>query len=307
MSLKFAAFIMTYERPSEVLVMINKLVGQTIPPQKILVVDNSDSLQTESVVRTLNHANVDYYRVGYNSGPAGAAYFGLKRLTEEGYEWIYWGDDDDPPTTPYDFERIFEVIERASGVYKKIGVVGKGAGKFNPLTARTSSFMNKELTADIMEADFVPGNNVSLINSAIVTSGVLPSKELFFGFEELDFCLKVKRAGYKILFDAEAFLKKRIAEGKVDPHYRWRGQSNGEAGKLWRQYYSSRNMLKVLAKNGLWLALFVNIVRTILKSFYGFRFGWKFGLSNFRVQILALGHFLIGKSGKFKLDTIVRV
>ena len=302
MSLKFAAFIMTYERPDEVGIMLHKLKDQTYPPQKILVVDNSSTSRTADVVNSLAYPNVDYFRVGYNSGPAGAAHLGLKRLTAEGYEWIYWGDDDDPPENRNDFEEIFKVIERASHTYDTIGIVAKGAGKFNRYTARTSSYMNRELQKGIMETDLVPGNNVLLVNSDVVKKGVLPTSQLFFGFEELDFCLQVRNASYKILFDADAFLQRRIEKGKVDPDYRWRGRKDGEFDRLWRQYYSSRNILKVLYKNGYLVALVYNIVKTFLKSLYGFRYGWRYGSRNFKIQLLAAFHFFTGKSGKVNLD-----
>jgi GT2 family glycosyltransferase len=304
MSHKFAAFIMTYERPNEVKLMIEKLMAQTLAPEKILVVDNSSSTLTADLVKGLGLDNVEYVRVGYNSGPAGAAHVGLKRLSEEGYKWIYWGDDDDPPEKDNDFEEVFGVIEKAKARYDKIGIVSKGAGKFNPYTARTSSYMNRELQKGIMETDLVPGNNVLLVNSDVIRQGVLPTKELFFGFEELDFCLQVRNASYKILFDADAFLKRRIEQVKGDPDYRWPGRKGGELDRIWRQYYSSRNMLKVLYKNGYWIALFFNIGKTFLKSFYGFRYGRKYGSRNFKIQLLALVHFFSGTSGRTNLDRL---
>jgi GT2 family glycosyltransferase len=301
---KFAAFIMTYERPEEVLSMVQNLMSQTRPPEIILVVDNSDTTRTAAALKRADFSNVRYHRVGRNSGPAGAAYWGLKFLAEDGYDWIYWGDDDDPPGEQDDFERLFEVIDIASKKHK-VGIVGKGAGRLDRLTGKTSSFRNKQLSDGIMECDFVPGNNTSLISGELARKGILPSVELFFGFEELDFCLKVTRAGYAIVFDAGSFLRRRMASGKTDPNYKWKGRSIGVPARLWRQYYSARNILTIFAKNGLWVAMIITAFRIAVRSIYGFRFGLQYGRANFKIQWLAIWHFFTQKLNKFDLSGIL--
>src|SRR5690606_3928338 len=120
--MKFAAFIMTYERPREVLAMIKCLFEQSFPPEKILVVDNSLSYDTQKIVDDLNNRSVEYLRLGYNAGPAGAAKAGLKRLSAAGYDWVFWGDDNDPPRTIDAFERIFAMLPKLTS--KRIGALG---------------------------------------------------------------------------------------------------------------------------------------------------------------------------------------
>lgn len=297
---------MTFERPTEVREMILKLKEQSVSPDKILIVDNSASLDTQLLVEDIGDPAIHYFRVGMNSGPAGAAHFGLKILASEGFDWIYWGDDDDPPRNPNDFKILFEVLRRANSSYERIGIVGKAGGKFNKLTGRTSSFRNRELKDGIMEADFVPGNNISIINGSMINEGIQPNQKLFFGFEELDFCLKVKRAGYRIIFDSAAFLERRKSSGRGHPDYKWKGQSIGMHDKLWRQYYSTRNMLNILTVNHLWIALAFNILRNIVKSAYGFRYGLGYGVKNAKIQWLAIIHFAVNRFGKTDLGKITK-
>src|SRR5687768_7215833 len=98
--MKFAGFIMTYERSDLLLSTIKTIFDQTISPKKLLIIDNSKSDKTEILIKQLNDPRVFYHKQGYNSGPAGAARTGLQILAAEGYDWIYWGDDDDPPSAP---------------------------------------------------------------------------------------------------------------------------------------------------------------------------------------------------------------
>lgn len=293
---------MTYERPREVGHTIEKLLAQTLPPEHILIVDNSFSHDTELAVKELGNPKVEYYRVGFNSGPAGAAATGLSMLTAQGYEWIFWGDDDDPPPFADSLQHVFKIILIKPD--DQIGVIGSLGGKLNRKTGRTLNYSNRELN-DIVEADYIPGNKLLIVHSNVIRYGVLPTSKLFFGFEELDFCLKVHDAGFKILFDGRGILAQRISAGNTDPAYRWRGKSIGEQKKLWRQYYSTRNMLYILKSNALWIAVIFNLGRTVAKSIYGFRFGWDYGLKHFRIQWLAMFHFFIGRFGKAELDSIL--
>lgn len=75
--------------------------------RKILVVDNSESDVTKEAIEKLGYENLEYYRVGYNSGPAGGSKIGLEKLSAEGYDWIYWGDDNNPPRDETVFRRFF--------------------------------------------------------------------------------------------------------------------------------------------------------------------------------------------------------
>src|SRR5690349_18373259 len=93
-SVRFAGFIMTYERPGIILDTIGRVLAQTRPPEKLLIVDNSESSETKKLIEHLNDNRIQYFAVGYNAGPAGAAKIGLQKLAEGGFDWIYWGDDD---------------------------------------------------------------------------------------------------------------------------------------------------------------------------------------------------------------------
>ena len=76
--IRFAAFVMTYERPEVLLKTIQNLREQTFPPELILIVDNSISRTTEILLNKHKFSNLEYFKVGYNSGPAGASKIGLK-------------------------------------------------------------------------------------------------------------------------------------------------------------------------------------------------------------------------------------
>jgi glycosyltransferase involved in cell wall biosynthesis len=291
--LRLAAFIMTYERPEIITSTIQSILHQTHPPEKIIVIDNSESTTTELLIKKLAIKEVQYHRVGYNAGPAGAAKIGLEILAKEEFEWIYWGDDDDPPEDVNSFERLLNIGLKTENA----GAVGSIGGLLNKFSGQTRNLRNSELQ-EINEVDYIPGNKNFLINTAVVKQNVFPSPELFFGFEELDFCLKMKRAGFRIYIDGASILKGRMAGGKTDPEYRWKGKQWGAHLPGPRQYYSARNILFVLIKHKMPVAFFYMLIKTALKSFLGFKYGAAYGKQAFRIYTSAIIDFLLGKTGR---------
>ena len=227
----FAAFIITYERPESLLKTIEILRLQILSPEFILIIDNSETLETELAIEEVYKGNntIAYFRVGYNSGPAGAAKIGLKKLADLGFNWIYWGDDDNPPRDSYVFEQIFERIKYLENKSVRLGIIGGKGAFLNKLTGRVKSLKNSDLKEnDVAEVDYVPGGQTIIVNSTVVKLGVLPEEKLFFSFEDLDFCLKVKNKGFKIYVDAKTWYSVRKSHHDVKDNYRFKGNSFGK-------------------------------------------------------------------------------
>lgn len=299
MNKDFAAFIMTFERPKILLRTIRKLQEQTFPPSFIYIIDNSESKATEIAIKERSWENLEYYRVGYNSGPAGAAAKGLQELSDRGFKWIYWGDDDNPPFEKTIFEKQFGQLKQLGPGAEKVGILGSKGGRLNKITGRIETFSNEDLRRQkTLEVDFIPGGGSMVVNSAVVKEKVLPQPKLFFGFEEFDFCLRVKKKGFKLLVNTEIWLEENAKEGCMSKDFRWKASNFGKEDLLWRDYYSGRNLLFIYFTNSYYSAFAVLLLKRILKSFAGWKFGWSYGLKNFKIQSRALFHFFIGAYGK---------
>jgi GT2 family glycosyltransferase len=294
--MRFAAFIMTYERADILSDTIGKILSQTFPPEKILVVDNSESMDTSALLARSTDPKIEYLRVGYNAGPAGAAKIGLQRLADEGFDWIYWGDDNDPPRSPLIFEKLLSL----TSAQPAIGALGAVGGRWNKLTGRTRTLSNAELKG-LTEVDFIAGGRNFIVSAAPVRNNILPSEDLFFGFEELDFCLKLKAAGYRIFIDGDSLLQSRAQAGKGASDFRWQGKKYGTVQPTSRSYYSTRNMLIILKKNHLYLAMIFLIVKTLFKMVFSFKYGLAYGKKAFRLYYSALRDFVLNRRQKADL------
>ena len=206
----FAGFIMAYERPEVIEHTLNSIFNQTVIPDKILIVDNSESTRVKDTIHNLNNERIEYFKVGYNAGPAGAAKIGLQKLAEQGYDWIYWGDDDDPPHFEDCFEGLLAISRKEIGI---LGVVGQFFSKRTGEVFRVSDGEIRQRSE--VSVDSVAGNQCMIVNADVVRQGCLPDADLFFGFEELDFCIKVKKLNFSLIASSDLFLRSREKFNKL--------------------------------------------------------------------------------------------
>lgn len=251
---------------------IEKCLDQTRPPDKLLIVDNNDNDLTKNKLAQL-YPNVEHLKVGHNSGFAGGGNIGLETLAKEGYEWILWADDNDPPYTNDTFEKLLQLADSYEGNCGQVGVVGH---KINTRTGLLRRTTNEELEkGEYLEVDTIGGGMIKVIKGESVLKGIKPTPKLFFGFEDLDHDLQQKKAGYKILVHSGLFLDLRRKWNRMTVN-RPPIQKKDES-VLWRDYYSIRNSLFVMAKNryytAFWSILFISIGKSLLNYKHGFRYG----------------------------------
>lgn len=255
--MSFAAFVITFERPGILANTIAAIFRQTKPPEKLLIVDNSALDSTQYLVVELSKVEprISYYRVGYNSGPAGGAYYGLKILAEQGYQHIQWCDDDNPPLYDDVTETLFKLFE----VDNNVGVVGQAGAKFSMLTGRLVRYSDSELMAtSTLEVDYMGGNQLMIVKADLILNGCLPANDLFFGFEDLSFCLKVKSKGYKMLISSKFLLKVRKDINRM-------GHVKLTSKSTWRDYYSVRSLVYIcLYEQHIILPLFFIFIKIVV-------------------------------------------
>jgi GT2 family glycosyltransferase len=290
----FAAFVMTFERSHLIVDTIDKLLAQTLSPDKVLIIDNSISSKTQDFFAEYKNPKVEYYRVGKNLGPAGAAKIGLETLSKEGYKWIYWGDDDDPPF----FKDNFEVLLNMANAIPDCGCVGSVGQYFNRRNGLIERVLDEELQiSGVLKVDTIAGNMSKIINADVVLKNkVLPDESLFFGMEELDYDLRIQKAGYNLYVDRSMYLRYRTQSnhlGKTVKH-----GLKKDSNKMQRDYYSTRNGLYILKKNGLIFALLMNIFRVFYKMISSFKYGKNYGKRYSGYLWRALRHFFKGKKGR---------
>jgi GT2 family glycosyltransferase len=244
-----------------------------LPPSFILVIDNGSQDLVTECIKQLNDERIFLHSVGYNAGPSGGAYWGMKLLFERGYDWVLWVDDDDPPKFDDLFEKLFKIVSDNDNEF--LGMVGAVGERFDRKEGTIIRLKDIQLTG-YLEVDTISGNMFPLISKRTFEKGILPNKNLFFGFEELDFGLSLKRAGFKILTSGELHIKHRIEAGRLN--LITNKNQKKLYSSLWREYYSARNLVFILFhQERLLIGTLTCICRNILKSFVVFKHGFTYG------------------------------
>lgn len=272
-SYKFAAFIITRNRPEKLVSTINAVLNQTLPPEFILIVDNSDVDDTRHKISTLQNNKLIFHSVGSNAGPAGGAYWGLKLLFEKGYNWVMWIDDDDPPKFVDLFEKMFQIVEDNDS--PALGMVGCVGERFDLKTGKIIRLKDSDLKG-YLDVDTISGNVFPLVHRRVFEKGILPFKDYFFGFEELGFCLAVKRSGFRVVISGQLHYEHRRLANRLNLNKKQTHQRSADT--LWREYYSVRNITYILLhQENKRKAAFISVLRNLCKSMFVFRYGFGYG------------------------------
>lgn len=242
--MSLAAFVITYRRPETLRAAVAALQAQTRPPEEILVVDNAGSSET-SRIAAAGGTSVTYRNAGDNLGPAGAAALALGWARERGFEWTYWGDDDNPPATVDTLERLLAL--EAQRPPAELGAVAAAGARWDWRTGRLRRPTDDELSG-VLSLDVAGGGSQLLVARAALDREDPPRAELFFGWEDLDYCLRLRRAGLEILVDGELMreYRRRTRRLGLDDRRRW--SHKPPQHRLWRQYYSARNYIHLMRR-----------------------------------------------------------
>lgn len=293
--MKLSAFIISFNRPKILRDTLERILQQSRPPDHILIVDNGNSRETEKTVREYAEQNVIYHALGDNMGPAGASAYALKRLSDEGYEWIYWGDEDDPPEFPDIFERLLEIAVHAEPDVAGVGAVG---ALFDWKTGESKRLPDEALVGT-PEVDLIGGNSQFIIRARAVQVAGLPDSRLFFGHYEPEYTLRVRKAGFRFLIDGPLMWKHREKKGRLKFNRRRSLIAEYPFPLIWRRYYRTRNYIFMMRRTFLRPDLarretMKAVARALFSWFRGVRYGAAFS----RLELRAILDGYRGRMGR---------
>lgn len=258
-----------------------------------MVIDNGSQDLTSEGIKQLNDERISHHSVGYNAGPAGGAYWGMKLLFESGYDWVLWVDDDDPPNFDNLFEKMFKIVSDNDN--DTLGMVGAVGERFDKMKAKIVRLEDKQLKG-YLDVDTISGNMFPLVSKRVFDSGFLPTADLFFGFEDLDFCLSLKRAGFRIIISGDIHFMHREQAGRLNLS-KVRQLKRPEVS-LWREYYSVRSLIYILLyREKTLIGSLISVIRNFLKSLFVFKYGFNYGRKANYMILKGLFDGFLGRMG----------
>jgi glycosyltransferase involved in cell wall biosynthesis len=243
--------LVTYRRPGPLAEFLRVLAAQSRRVDHLIVIDNAPTDETRRIVETGAHAAAvrDYVPMAENTGPAGGFSEGMRRALEAGgdADWMVLLDDDNPPKDDALLERLLAFGERQQRERPPVGLVGKTGARFDLRAGRTVRLRDDELHG-VVDVDYVASGQFPLISLAAARRVGVHNPDLFFSFEDLDFGLRLRDAGYAVLLDGSLALEARTSAGRLGGDFGRRSLTRTPAP--WRRYYSTRNHVWLLRQHG---------------------------------------------------------
>jgi glycosyltransferase involved in cell wall biosynthesis len=289
--------LVTFRRPDDLDRSLDAIASQSAPFDELVVVDNDPSERTRSIVEHHRGASetstYTYIDSATNLGPAAGRSLGAQRIMAraDDDDWIVFLDDDDPlPTREVverlvaSAERMLEIDPRTAGVGLRGARLERWSGRLIPVDA-----------TGVPRVDHLHGNRVPCYRVGALRRVGLFDARLFFGFEELELGMRLRKAGHRLFADGDLYDSVRMAMDVPEP--RSTPSRSLDAPSL-RRYYALRNRLVVLGRERLYLQAFGwALVAGVLKPAAWLAMRPSVAWRNLRLNLTAIGDACAGRLG----------
>lgn len=238
-TVRVCAVVVTHDRPRELRQVVAALKKQTRRPDRILVIDNASTLPAALILSDFK--GIEVVRNKANLGGAGAFAAGLERGLAAGSDWIWLMDDDAVPRR----DALAQLLAAADRLPPATGAVCPSVYEFGRL-APIHRRLFRPRTGDeppVPEAAYSRGpreiDTASfvgfLVKGEAARSVGLPDDRFFLAYDDIDYSLRLKKAGWQIWL---------VPAGGID-HLRLPGARLRSAEFGAKHYYNIRNRIHV--------------------------------------------------------------
>jgi GT2 family glycosyltransferase len=208
-----------------------------------VVVDNG-SVDGSADAIAERFPDVELIRAGVNLGFAGGNNAGIRRALDRGADWVLLVNND-ATVEP----GIVDALAAAAESRPDAGVLAckvlfadsdrlwyAGAG-FNPYLGRSrhERFGKPDEPGTLRDTARATGAGMAVSRAAIDAAGLL-DEEFFLYAEDLEWCLRIKAAGFAVVYVPDARVRHRVTA------------ASGGAGSPTASYYEARNVLAVVER-----------------------------------------------------------
>jgi GT2 family glycosyltransferase len=235
---RLAAIVLNYQTPADTAIAVASLMASDRAIDHLIVVDNDQGPECRDALARWGD-RVTYVRTGANRGFAGGMNVGIRRALDEHAGLILLVNSD--MVVPPDCVARLEAAVTSGNGTAIVGplvlsrsvpdVVGSAGIDYNLDTGRMRHRLTRQVEQDV---DAVSGCLMLIRRDVFDRIGLLDER-YFFSFEEIDFCLRARAAGFAT----------RVAGSAVAYHEG--GQAIGPRSPR-RLYFAARNHL-MLARN----------------------------------------------------------
>jgi GT2 family glycosyltransferase len=243
-----AVVVVTYNRADLLGRVLDGLAAQTHEPDAVIVVDNASEDHTRAVLDAHRGLHLQRIHLAENTGGAGGFRAGVESAYEQGFDRIWLIDDDVVPAPDClallmaeDEACLLSVREDTHG-----RLVEKAATDFDLTHAWSIRPKRRMVETDYGDRHAMPRrvelHNVPfegfLVRREVVEAIGVPDESFFIFYDDVDFALRARRAGYRIWAIRDAVLVRQLDFSQQHDLSGWKG------------YYMYRNLFAVHLRYG---------------------------------------------------------
>ncbi|MBO0846201.1 MAG: glycosyltransferase family 2 protein [Nocardioides sp.] len=243
-----AVVVVTYNRADLVGRTLDGLAAQTHQPDAVIVVDNASTDHTRAVLEAHRGLPLQRIHLDSNTGGSGGFRAGVEAAYDQGFDRIWLMDDDVVPAPDclavlmaQDEACVMAVREDTRG-----HLVERAATDFDlshPWSVRPkrgtveTTYRERDAMPDRVELHNVAFEGF-LVRREVFAAVGLPDESFFIFYDDVDFALRARRAGYRIWAVRDAVLVRQL---DFDQQH---------ALDTWKGYYMYRNLFAVHFRYG---------------------------------------------------------
>lgn len=243
-TMRIASVTVAYNAADVLPRQLDALRRQTLKLDEIVVVNNASSDGTADLL-VRDYPEVTVLHQHTNGGVGGGYAAGLHyAATEKKYDWIWLLDQDSVPTS--------ESLERLIDGFDDLGEYASDTAILAPVCMHTESKRTHAASlwrCGLQELPATGAQRVLLVDS-VISSGTLlrreavedvglPLADFFMDFVDHEYCLRLRRRGYKIAVVTDSRLEHEIGNTvQVDV---FGSKRSWTVHAPWREYYMARN------------------------------------------------------------------
>ena len=243
-----AVVVVTYNRADLLERMLAGLAALDRLPDAVLVVDNASTDHTPAVLAAATNPGLQVIRSADNLGGAGGFHLGVRTAYLAGFDRIWLMDDDVIPAPScltvlmaQDEDCLMPVREDLDG-----HLIEKAATRFdlrNPLALHPkksmveTDFGTRSRMPERVQLENVPFEGF-MVRRAVVDAIGLPDPSYFIFYDDVDYAVRARRAGFRIWAVRDAVLVRQLDFSQQHDLSGWKG------------YYMYRNMFVVHLRYG---------------------------------------------------------
>ncbi|MGH2740178.1 MAG: glycosyltransferase, partial [Actinomycetota bacterium] len=210
--------LVTFRRPAALAITLKRLSEQERMLDHLVVVDNAPTDESRAATSGAKGIadSIEHLEMEENVGFTGGVAAGMRRVLEhaDDRDWIVILDDDDPVPYATVFSELARFGEQMLSRDPRTAGVGISGGRFDWRRARIQRVADRELRGPVA-VDYVAGNQVPFyLVSAVRAAGTFHAP-LFFGLSEIEFGLRLRRAGYSLYGHGDLWWRRREETGRL--------------------------------------------------------------------------------------------